>query len=163
MTLRWVPTRCLGNYRDNHDPTIYGYRYYTAVRRVLGDTDVTPHAVNVGLSRGREGRDSDDPQEATARPNTPIQRTLPLPTLVRQSLLLLVVTTTTTTTTRVVHTATKTRFLPSSSSLISVNTPMSARRFTNHALPFTRRWSCRSHIQLQDHHMGKIRHPTQDP
>lgn len=48
----------------------------TAVRRVLGATDVTPRAVNVGLPRGR---DSDDPQEATVRPNAPIQRTLPLP------------------------------------------------------------------------------------
>ena len=49
----------------------------TTVRRVLGATDVTPRAVNVGLPRGR---DSDDPQEATVRPNAPIQRTLPLPT-----------------------------------------------------------------------------------
>jgi len=48
----------------------------TTVRRVLGATDVTPRAVNVGLPRGR---DSDDPQEATVRPNAPIQRTLPLP------------------------------------------------------------------------------------
>jgi hypothetical protein len=49
----------------------------TTVRRVLGPTDVTPRAANVGLPRGR---DSDDPQEATVRPNAPIQRTLPLPT-----------------------------------------------------------------------------------
>jgi hypothetical protein len=49
----------------------------TAVRRVLGTTDVTPRAVNVSLPRGR---DSDDPQETTVRPNAPIQRTLPLPT-----------------------------------------------------------------------------------
>jgi len=48
----------------------------TTVRRVLGATDVTPRAVNVSLPRGR---DSDDPQEATVRPNAPIQRTLPLP------------------------------------------------------------------------------------
>ncbi|KAI9507871.1 hypothetical protein F5148DRAFT_1201335 [Russula earlei] len=46
------------------------------VRRVLGATDVTPRAVNVGLPRGR---DSDDSQEATVRPNAPVQRTLPLP------------------------------------------------------------------------------------
>lgn len=46
------------------------------VRRGLGPTDVTPRAVNVSLPRGR---DSDDPQEVTVRPNAPIQRTLPLP------------------------------------------------------------------------------------
>ncbi|KAI0293510.1 hypothetical protein B0F90DRAFT_1822026 [Multifurca ochricompacta] len=48
----------------------------TAVRRVLGGTDVTPRAVNVSLPRGR---DSDDPQETPVRPNAPIPRTLPLP------------------------------------------------------------------------------------
>ena len=48
----------------------------TAVRRVLGATDVTPRAVNVSLPRGR---DSDDTQETPVRPNAPIPRTLPLP------------------------------------------------------------------------------------
>jgi hypothetical protein len=48
----------------------------TAVRRVLGATDVTPRAVNVSLPRGR---DSDDPQETPVRPNAPVPRTLPLP------------------------------------------------------------------------------------
>ncbi|KAI0247708.1 hypothetical protein BJV78DRAFT_1243454 [Lactifluus subvellereus] len=48
----------------------------TAVRRVLGGTDVTPRAVNVSLPRGR---DSDDTQETPVRPNAPIARTLPLP------------------------------------------------------------------------------------
>ncbi|KAI9436117.1 hypothetical protein BJY52DRAFT_658748 [Lactarius psammicola] len=48
----------------------------TAVRRVLGGTDVTPRAGNVGLPRGR---DSDDPQETPIRPNAPVPHTLPLP------------------------------------------------------------------------------------
>ena len=48
----------------------------TAVRRVLGGTDVTPRAVNVGLPRGR---DSDDPQDTPVRPNAPVPHTLPLP------------------------------------------------------------------------------------
>jgi hypothetical protein len=49
-----------------------------AVRRVLGGTDVTPRAVNVGLPRGG-GRDSDDPQDTPVRPNAPVPHTLPLP------------------------------------------------------------------------------------
>jgi hypothetical protein len=51
----------------------------TAVRRVLGGTDVTPRAVNVGLPRGGGGRDSDDPQDTPVRPNAPVPHTLPLP------------------------------------------------------------------------------------
>ena len=47
-----------------------------AVRRALGNTDVTPRAVNVGLPRGR---DSDDPQDTPVRPNAPVPHTLPLP------------------------------------------------------------------------------------
>ena len=50
-----------------------------AVRRVLGGTDVTPRAVNVGLPRGGGGRDSDDPQDTPVRPNAPVPHTLPLP------------------------------------------------------------------------------------
>ncbi len=47
----------------------------SAVRCVLGGTDVTPRVVNGGLPRSQ---DSNDPQETSIRPNAPVLHTLPL-------------------------------------------------------------------------------------
>jgi hypothetical protein len=50
----------------------------TAVRHVVGGTDMTPRAINVGLPRSGGGGDSNDPQDTPVHPNA-VPHMLPLP------------------------------------------------------------------------------------